>query len=72
MPRRQAPVPAKRASAPDGTTAPRATVGFSGWAWWRLRPANDNKPPLSVVLAGSAFVALAVVALGYTLARWAF
>ena len=55
-----------------GGVAPRITTGFSGWAWWRLRPVNDNKPPLSVVLAAAALIALAVVALAFALARWAF
>jgi len=46
------------------------TAGFSGWAWWRLRPANDNKPPLSVMLAFAALITLAIVSLAFALARW--
>jgi hypothetical protein len=46
------------------------TAGFTGWAWWRLRPVNDNRPPLSVALAGAALIAAAFLSLAYTVARW--
>ena len=57
----------------DATPRARLAMDFGPISWARLRrPANDNRPPLALLLAGAALGGGAVVSLIYAIARWAF
>lgn len=58
-----------------GEDRPRARLAmeFGPISWVRFgRPANDNRMPLALLLAVTAFCGAAAVSLIYAIARWVF